>query len=207
MRTPVEPRGRREAGEVFGSGFSLFADMLLVGLLTSVACLPVLTLPAAFCAASATLGAGARTGAPVTAAAYVRALRTHLTARSLAGGLLPPLLVLVLLVDAALLDSPLPGAPVMAPVLVLLALGAATVGLRSTALGGADRLSVREALARSLADPRPAALLAAAVLLAALLAWSIPLLVPLLPGPLAFAATVVELRAPAAARGAPEPGA
>ncbi|MEV5893228.1 hypothetical protein [Nonomuraea fuscirosea] len=30
--------------------------------------------------------------------------------------------------------------------------------------------------------------------LSALLAWSVPMLIPLLPGPLAFAATVVDLR-------------
>ncbi|GAA2294307.1 hypothetical protein OKJ48_09460 [Streptomyces kunmingensis] len=195
--TPAPPRERREPGEVFGSGFSLFADMLLVGLLTSLACLPVLTLPAAFSAASATLGASARTGAPVTTATYVRHLRAHLSARSLAGGLLPPLLVLVLLTDMALLDSALPGAPVMAPALVLLALGMTTVALRSTALDGAHRLSLREALVRSAAEPRSTVLLAGAVLLAAVLAWSMPLLVPLLPGPLAFAATVVDLRSPA----------
>ncbi|MFG3257183.1 hypothetical protein [Streptomyces sp. NPDC048172] len=183
----------REPGEVFGSGFTLFADMLLVGLLTTVACLPVLTAPAAFATASATLR-GTMRGEPVQAGAYVRGLRARLTARTLAAGLVPPLLALVLLVDAALVRGTLPGAGAMALALALLALGAAVVGLRATALEAPYRLSVREALVRTVADPRGTLLLAAAVLLAAVLAWAMPLMVPLLPGPLAFAATVVDLR-------------
>ncbi|MEV1023310.1 hypothetical protein [Streptomyces sp. NPDC050264] len=192
---PAPPRERREPGEVFGSGFALFADMLLVGLLTSLAALPVLTLPAAFRAATATLRGTARTGVQISARAYVGQLRAHLTARGLAAGLLPPLLLAVLLVDAALVRGALPGAGLMGPALALLALGAAVVGLRSTARSAPHRLSPRAALLRSAADPRGTLLLAGAVVLAALLAWSMPLLVPLLPGPLAFAATVVELRA------------
>ncbi|WP_206282188.1 extracellular solute-binding protein [Streptomyces rhizosphaericus] len=91
----------------------------------------------------------------------------------------------------------LPGAAVMAPVLALLVLGATVVALRATALRAPHPLSAREALLRSAADPRGSLLLAGAVFLGALLAWSIPLLVPLLPGPLAFAATVVDLRSDA----------
>ncbi|WP_425824993.1 hypothetical protein [Streptomyces fractus] len=41
-------------------------------------------------------------------------------------------------------------------------------------------------------------LLAGAVVLAVLLVWAMPVLVPLLPGPLAFAATAVDLRSPTA---------
>jgi hypothetical protein len=37
----------REAGEVFGPRMTLFADVLSVGLATSVACLPLVTAPAA----------------------------------------------------------------------------------------------------------------------------------------------------------------
>lgn len=188
---------RREPGEVFGPSFSLFADVLLVGLLTTAACLPVVTAPAAFAAASATLRQSADHGLPVRAGAYVGQLRAHLTARVLAAGCVPPLLALVLLIDAALLRSSLPGAAVMSPVLALLTLGVMVVGLRATALEAPYRLSAREGFLRSVADPRGALLLAGAVLLSVILAWSIPLLTPLLPGPLAFAATVVELRSPA----------
>ncbi|MBM7442431.1 hypothetical protein [Streptomyces sp. HB132] len=192
---PTAPhRDRREPGEVFGSGFSLFADMLVVGLLTSVACLPVVTAPAAFAAASGTLRQTAHDGLPVGLGAYAGRLRACLSVRTLAAGLLIPVLVVVLAVDAALVRSELPGAPVVAPALALLALSAAVVGLRATAIAAPHQLSVREGLVRSAADPGGSLLLAAAVLLAALLVWSMPLLIPLLPGPLAFAATVVDLR-------------
>ncbi|MGS2586146.1 hypothetical protein [Streptomyces hebeiensis] len=189
------PSDRREPGEVFGSGFTLFADMLLVGLFTGVACLPVVTVPAAFAAASATLRDTAGNGAPAGAGVYIGHLRARLTAGTLAAGLIPPLLVIVLLIDTALLRSAIPGAAVMVPALALTTLVAAVVGLRATALDAPHRLSAREALVRSVADPRGTLLLVCAVTLAVLLAWSIPPLVPLLPGPLAFAAAVVDLRA------------
>ncbi|MEV0618412.1 hypothetical protein AB0I81_34150 [Nonomuraea sp. NPDC050404] len=188
---------RREPGEVFGPGFTLFADMLLVGLLTSLASLPVVTAPAAFAAAAATLRRSADDGLPVRFAGYAAHLRARLTPGTLAAGLALPLLVVLVLVDAALVRAGLPGANVVAPALALLTLGAATVGLRATAL---ERLSAREGLLRSAGDPRGSLLLAAAVLLAALIAWSMPLLIPLLPGPLALAATAVELRSTAGRR-------
>ncbi|MFJ6569189.1 hypothetical protein ACIQNU_17365 [Streptomyces sp. NPDC091292] len=191
---PARAGDRREPGEVFGPGFSLFADVLLVGLLTSLACLPVVTAPAAFAAASATLRTTVDSGVQSRAVAYAGHLRAHLSARSLAAGLVPPLLVVVLVIDSALVRGALPGAFVVAPALALLALGVTVVGLRATALSAPHRLSARRALIRSAADPRGSALLGAAVLLAVVLAWSMPLLVPLLPGPLAFAATVVDLR-------------
>lgn len=187
-------RDRREPGELFGPSFTLFADVLLVGLLTSVACLPVVTAPAAFAAASAVLRRSAGDDVRVGVRAYAGQLREHLSARGLAAGLLPPLLAAVLVVDSMLARASLPGAGLMLPALVLLGVGAAVVGLRATALQAPHRLSVREALVRSAGDPRGSALLGAAVVLAALLVWSMPLLVPLLPGPLAFAVTVVDLR-------------
>ncbi|MER7202366.1 hypothetical protein CG723_13990 [Streptomyces sp. CB01635] len=192
-----DSRDRREPGEVFGPGFSLFADVLLVGLLTTAACLPVVTAPAAFAAASTALRQSAVHGLPVRAGTYVAHLRAHMTARVLAAGCVPPLLALVLLIDAALLRSSLPGAAVMSPALALLTLGVMVVGLRATALEAPHRLSAREGFFRSVADPRGSLLLAGAVLLSLLLAWSIPLLAPLLSGPLAFAATVVGLRSTA----------
>ncbi|MFJ2959207.1 hypothetical protein [Streptomyces sp. NPDC087270] len=187
-------RARREPGEVFGSGFTLFADMLLVGVVTAVACLPVVTAPAALSAASAVLRRSAGSGVQVKVGDLSAELRARLTLATLAKGLVPPAFGVLFLLDERLLRSGLPGAAAMAPVLLLLALGAAAVGLRAVALDGPHRLSGREALARSLADPRGTALLAAAVVLAALLLWALPVLLPLLPGPLAFAATAVDLR-------------
>ncbi|WP_399894870.1 hypothetical protein ACGH7X_38175 [Streptomyces sp. BBFR51] len=190
----LSPSDRREPGEVFSAGFTLFADMLLVGLLTGVACLPVVTAPAAFAAASATLRRAAEDAVPVKAGTYAAQLGARLTRGSLAGGLAVPLLAVILLVDHALTRSTMPGADVVAPALVLLALGSAVVALRTTALPAPHTLSLREGLLRSVADPRGSLLLTGAVVLAALLVWSIPVLIPLLPGPLAFAATVVDMR-------------
>ncbi|RII20548.1 hypothetical protein DSC45_04915 [Streptomyces sp. YIM 130001] len=190
----TQPRDRREPGEVFGPGFTLFADMLLIGLLTALACLPVVTAPAAFAAASATLRQTAGDGLQIKVGTYMGHLRQLLTPRALAAGLLPPVLFVVLLVDVALVRGGMPGAQIMAPALALLTFGAAVVGLRATALEAPHQLSVREALVRSAGDLRGALLLGAAALLAVLIAWSTPLMIPLLPGPLAFAATVVDLR-------------
>ncbi|MEU8733443.1 hypothetical protein AB0C68_29190 [Streptomyces tendae] len=190
----LPPSDRREPGEVFSTGFTLFADMLLVGLLTAVACLPVVTAPAAFAAASATLRRAAEDAVPVRAGTYTGQLRARLTRGSLAGGLAVPLLVGILLVDSALARAALPGADLVAPALLTLTLGLAVVALRTTALPAPHALSPREGLLRSLTDLRGTLLLAGAVVLAALLAWSIPVLIPLLPGPLAFAATAVDLR-------------
>ncbi|MEV7090792.1 hypothetical protein AB0O07_33870 [Streptomyces sp. NPDC093085] len=197
-RTGAPRRDRREPGEIFGPGFSLFADMLLVAVVTTLACLPVVTLPAAFAAASVTLRESAVDGTTASVRTYATRLRAHLTPRTLAGGLLPPLLLAALLADAALVrDGALPGVAVVGPALALLALGTVTVALRAAALEAPYRLSVRESFLRSVADPRGTALLGCAAALALVLAWSIPLLVPLLPGPLVFAATAVEIRATA----------
>lgn len=195
---PATPQERREPGEVFGSGFTLFADMLLIGLLTTLACLPVVTVPAALAAASATLRESAHTGVQASTATFRDRLREGLTGRGLALGLLPPALAFVLLLDHAIARTALPGAGLVSPALTLLTLGAVVVGLRATALAPPHRLSGREALARATADPRGTLLLACGVLLAALLVWALPLLLPLLPGPLALAATAVDLRRPAA---------
>lgn len=194
---PAAPRrAGREPGELFGPGFTLFADVLLVGLLTTAACLPVVTAPAAFGAASATLRTAVDSGGQVRAGTYGEHLRARLSPRGLAAGLVVPAFAVLLLADAALVRTALPAARLVAPALFLLTLGAAVVALRATALRGPLLRQAEQALVRALADPRGTLLLAAAVLLAGLLAWATPLLVPLLPGPLAFAATVVDLHRP-----------
>ncbi|MFJ4716816.1 hypothetical protein [Streptomyces sp. NPDC088785] len=146
QRRPGRPHGegrRREPGEVFGAGFALFADMLLMGLLTTVACLPVVAAPAAFAAASATLRRAAGTGTPADVGAFLRRLRARTTVGSLGAGLLLPFVAAVLLVDTAVLRGGLPGAGLMAPALLLLTLGGAVVALRTTALPEDGRLSPR----------------------------------------------------------------
>ncbi|WP_234010354.1 hypothetical protein [Streptomyces sp. SPB074] len=118
------PSDRREPGEVFGPAFSLFADVLLVSLLTSLCCLPVLTAPAAFAAASATLRETAAGGRTASARTYLGGVRARLGPRSLLLGLLLPAFVVAVRADLALADGDLPGRALVAPALVVLALGA-----------------------------------------------------------------------------------
>lgn len=202
MTTRTAPgRGGRAAaagpvpGHLFGGGFSLFADMLLVGLLTALASLPVLTAPAAFGAAAAVLRRAALDGGPVELRAFGRELRTHLTPTSLAGGVVLPAVAALIAVDLALVGAGLPGAGAVAPAVALVALGTLVVAVRAAALGPAGGGVAVRSLYASLVDVRGSVLLAAAVLVAAVLAWSVPLLIPLLPGPLAFAAAAVRMRA------------
>ncbi|EFL03278.1 MULTISPECIES: hypothetical protein [unclassified Streptomyces] len=190
--TPA-PTDRREPGEVFGPAFTLFADVLLVSLLTSLCCLPVLTAPAAFAAASATLRETAAGGRSASARAYLVRLRARLVPRSLLLGLLVPAFVVAVRADLALAGGDLPGRALVGPALVVLALGAGVLLLRASAAPGP--VTARTAWQRAAADPHGSLLLVAALVLAALIAWSMPLLLPLLPGPLAFAATAVDLRA------------
>ncbi|MEU6439761.1 hypothetical protein [Streptomyces sp. NPDC047046] len=196
VRTPANvpaPSDRREPGEVFGPAFSLFADVLLVSLLTSLCCLPVLTAPAAFAAASATLRETAAGGRTASARTYLVRLRARLVPRSLLLGLLLPAFAVAVRADLALAGGDLPGRALVGPALVVLALGAGVLLLRASAAPGSA--TARTAWQRTAADPHGSLLLVAALVLAALIAWSMPLLLPLLPGPLAFAATAVDLRA------------
>ncbi|WP_030998176.1 hypothetical protein [Streptomyces sp. NRRL F-5630] len=190
--TPA-PSDRREPGEVFGPAFSLFADVLLVSLLTSLCCLPVLTAPAAFAAASQTLRETAAGGRTASARAYLARLRARLVPRSLLLGLLLPAFALAVRADLALAGGDLPGRVLVGPALVVLALGAGVLLLRASAAPGT--VTARTTWHRAAADPHGSLLLVAALVLAALIAWGMPLLLPLLPGPLAFAATTVDLRA------------
>lgn len=57
---------RREPGELFGPRFTLFADMLAVGLATAVASLPLITAPTALAAACNVLRRSIREDRPVT---------------------------------------------------------------------------------------------------------------------------------------------
>ncbi len=75
----------REPGEIFGPRMTLFADVLSVGLATAVACLPLVTAPAALSSACAVLR-GAGKGQPATAGRYFAVLRRRLRAGDLAAG-------------------------------------------------------------------------------------------------------------------------
>lgn len=188
---------RREPGELFGPRFALFADMLAVGLFTTVACLPLLTAPAALAAACEVLRDSARRERTATAARYVAALRAHGTARSLAAGAAVLAAGAVLVLDLLLAGAGLPGSAAVGVVLAVSGAGALVVGLRAAAQPVARRswrAAVRAAARRSAADRSGCVLIAAAVVLSALLVWSLPPLAPLITGPLALAVSSVELR-------------
>jgi hypothetical protein len=195
---PFADRRRREPGELFGTRFVLFADMLAVGLITAVACLPVITAPAAFAAACAVLRESISAERPATLGRYLTVLRRLGLRRSLTAGALALAAVALVVLDLLLARAGLPGARWVSPVVAAAAVAALVVGLRAAAderVAQGWRGAVRAAAARSAADLPGCALVLAAVLLSATLAWMLPLLAPLAPGALAFAVTAVELRA------------
>ncbi|MFD4554022.1 hypothetical protein ACFWP5_06805 [Streptomyces sp. NPDC058469] len=188
---------RREPGELFGPRFTLFADMLAVGLATAVASLPLITAPTAFAAACAVLRRSIREDRPVTVGEYVAGFRAHGLRRSLLAGVIVFGAVTLVVLDLALARAGLPGARPMSWALTALAVAGLVLALRAAADPEAARgwrPALNRAATRSVADPTGCALIAAAVGLCVAFLWMLPLLALLLPGPLAFAITAVELR-------------
>lgn len=182
---------------MFGPRFSLFADMLAVGLCATVACLPVLTAPAALSAACSVLRGAVREDRAATVGRYAAEFRAHGLLRSLAAGGAVLGLAALLGLDLLLVRAGLPGGTAMALVLAVLAAAALVVGLRAAADPAAVRswhTALRRAAARSAADLPGCVLTAVAVAMCAAFVWMLPLLAPLALGPLAFAVTAVELR-------------
>ncbi|MEV6131707.1 hypothetical protein AB0M05_33750 [Streptomyces violaceusniger] len=190
---------RREPGELFGPRFSLFADMLAIGLATAVASLLLVTAPVALAAACTVLRGAVREDRPATLGRYVAELRAHRPLRSLLAGATVLAALAFVGVDLMLAGAGLPGARPMSWALSALAAAALVVALGTAADPDAARgwrPALRGAAARSAADLPGCALLTTAVALCAVLLWMLPLLAPLLPGPLALAITAVELRNP-----------
>ncbi|MEV6592039.1 hypothetical protein AB0N36_29255, partial [Streptomyces acidicola] len=106
-------RTTREAGEIFGPRMTLFADVLSVGFATAVACLPLVTAPAALSTACTVLR-GVREDRPATAGRYFALLGRRLRAGDLAAGAVALAGVLLALADLALARAGLPGAPAIA---------------------------------------------------------------------------------------------
>ncbi|MEU0203566.1 MULTISPECIES: hypothetical protein [unclassified Streptomyces] len=190
----------REAGEVFGPRMTLFADVLSVGLATSVACLPLVTAPAALSTACAVLR-GAGQDRPVTAGRYVALLRERLRAGDLLAGAVALAGLLLLAADLALAGAGLPGAPLFAVAAAGIGTCAGLVGLR--ACGRPEsvtdwRAALRGAARDAVADVGGSGLVLLAVATAALCAWMLLPLAFLVPGPLALALTAVDIRRSAA---------
>ncbi|MET9972778.1 hypothetical protein ABZZ80_44705 [Streptomyces sp. NPDC006356] len=188
--------GTREPGEVFGPRMTLFADVLSVGLATAVACLPMVTVPAALSTACAVLR-GAGEGQPATAGRYFAVLRRRLRAGDLAAGAVALLGALLFAADLALAGAGLPGAPLFAVAAGAIGAAALVVGLGACARPESLtewRTALRESARDSARDLGGSGLVLLAVATAALCAWMLVPLAFLAPGPLALALTAVHIR-------------
>ncbi|WSQ13945.1 hypothetical protein OG604_42835 [Streptomyces sp. NBC_01231] len=186
----------REPGELFGPRMTLFADVLSVGLATAVACLPLVTAPAALSSACAVLR-GAGQGQPATAGRYFAVLRRRLRAGDLAAGAVALAGALLCVADLALAGAGLPGAPLFAVVAAAIGTGALVVGLRACARPESLTdwpAAVRAAARDAVRDPGGCGLVLLAVATAALCAWMMVPLAFLAPGPMALALTAVDVR-------------
>ncbi|SHN47769.1 hypothetical protein [Cryptosporangium aurantiacum] len=182
---------------MFGPRFSLFADVLLVGVLTFLASLPLVTAFAALTTACRVLSLRVASETTVTVPGYGRTFVAVL--RSHPGVLLFPLL---LLGDALALAVGAPGGAVLAVVLGAVAL----VGLGAAARwepGSSWSAVLRGAALALLRHPGDGLLLLAAVVVAGVLAFTVPLMITLVPGVLALAAVAVTRRRPGVVVGAP----
>ncbi|PPS69859.1 MULTISPECIES: hypothetical protein [Streptomyces] len=188
------------------SWFHLFADCLLLGVLLLVRSLPVGTAFPSFVAGCSVLREQARGGPGVTPATLLAALRRALRSAPVALCLVPAGVLALLWLDAVVLDAYVPGMAV--PVAVAGAVVAAT-GLRCAA-GWREGVSwrvVAGAAFRSMPQrPLVPLLLAGAAVAAAVLpAMSVVVLLVVL-GPLALAATAVDAWRPMAlSAGGPDP--
>ncbi|MDX3245717.1 MULTISPECIES: hypothetical protein [unclassified Streptomyces] len=187
---------QREAGEVFGPRMTLFADMLSVGLATAVACLPLLSAPAALSTACAVLR-GAGEDRPATAGRYFSALRRRMRVGDLTAGAAVLAGALLFAADLALAGAGLPGAPLFAALAAAIGAVAGVVALRACARPESLTdwpAALREAARDAVGDLGGSALVLLAVATAVLCAWMLVPLAFLAPGPLALALTAVDVR-------------
>ncbi|MFF5567017.1 hypothetical protein ACFY7Z_28770 [Streptomyces sp. NPDC012623] len=186
----------REPGEIFGPRTTLFADVLSIGVMTALVCLPLVTVPAALSTACAVLR-GARHNRPVTAGRYLALLRRRPPARDLVAGVAALAGALLLAADLALAGAGLPGARAFSVVAALVGAAALVVALRACARPESVsdwRGAVRRAAGDAVRDPGGSALVLAALAAAVLCAWMMLPLAFLAPGPLALALTAVDVR-------------
>ncbi|MEE1799580.1 hypothetical protein PUR57_13000 [Streptomyces sp. JV176] len=186
----------REPGEIFGPRTTLFADVLSIGLITTVVCLPLVTVPAALSTACEVLR-GSQRDRPATAGRYLTVLRGRLRPGDLAAGALALAGALLLVADLALAGAGLPGARVFAVVAGVIGVYAAVTGLRACARAESLtdwRTAVLRAAGDVPRDPGGSALVLLALAAAVLCAWMMLPLAFLVPGPLALALTAIEVR-------------
>ncbi|MEV6175522.1 hypothetical protein AB0L99_46015 [Streptomyces sp. NPDC051954] len=186
----------REPGEIFGPRTTLFADVLSIGLATTLSSLPLITAPAALSTACAVLR-GVSNDEPATAGRYFALLRHRLRPGDLLAGILAIAGTLLVAVDLALAGAGLPGARLFAIAAMTVTAIALTVALRACSRPESVSdwpTALRAAATDTVRDPAGSALVLLAVATAALCAWMMLPLAFLVPGPLALALAGVARR-------------
>ncbi|HEX6684587.1 MAG TPA: hypothetical protein VF062_17415 [Candidatus Limnocylindrales bacterium] len=166
---------------------SLFADCLLAGLLIAVSAIGVITAYPGFVAACSF---------PFSFRGYRERLRQVIESGPL-GMFVPPLLVAVLVFDAAAIRAGVPGSFPLGMLLAAVAVGAAVLGLRAASRwrpgerwSAVARLAWRDLIA----DASGSLLLGMAVIAAAVIVVLVPVTLLLIGGMLALAAVGVGAR-------------
>ncbi|MEU3254971.1 hypothetical protein [Streptomyces sp. NPDC006997] len=189
------PRRKEPRGPVFGERFSVFAEAMLTGVWIAVACLGLVTYPAAF-------AAGAR---------HLRRRTTHVSGgladfvvdfrAALRGGWAVGLAgwaaAVAVWVDVEAVRAGLPGGPLVGAVGLFALIGATVALLRASALwtpGASWRALLADAASRTVSDPAGSFLIVGGLAVVAVSALFVaPLAVPVL-GAVAAAAVAVEER-------------
>jgi hypothetical protein len=191
----AEARVKARKESVFAERFAVFAECLLTGVWIAVACLGVVTYPAAFAAGARHLRrrTGHQGGGRREFAADFRAALRGGWAVGLAGWILAALAQ----VDVQAVRAGLPGGPAAGAVGLFALIGLAVAGLRAAAVwapGERWRVLLAAAGRRTVRDPAGSFLLVGGAVLVVCSALLIaPLAVPVL-GAVAAAAVAVEER-------------
>lgn len=195
-RTGVKARSRRKES-VFGERFAVFAECLLTGVWIAVACLGIVTYPAAFAAGARHLRRRTRHedgGLREFAADFLAAVRG-----GWAVGLAGWAAAAAVRTDVLAVRAGLPGGPFVGAVGVLALIGLAVALLRAAAVwtpGVAWRALLADAGRRTVLDPAGSFLVVCGLAVVAVSAlFVLPLAVPVL-GAVAAAAVAVEQRYP-----------
>ncbi|MBN1170947.1 MAG: hypothetical protein JXA67_02130, partial [Micromonosporaceae bacterium] len=190
--------GRGGAAAPPGETLALFADCLLVGAMTAVTVLGVVTAPAGLVAACALLRDRIAADVPVGPRAYWARLR-QVAASGLAVVVVPGAVAAVLGLDLLALWAGVPGGRILGVPLALATAAAVLLGLR---MAGAWRPGLRwpevsrVAVNRARTDPGGDVLLLLAGMAAIAIAAIVPLIAVLVPGPLALAVAAIDVRRP-----------
>ncbi len=168
--------------------FTLLGESLLLGLLVFAAALPLVTAFPAVVAGCALL----RSRGEVSVG--VRSFAVRLAAAMRPAAVAAPCVVAaVLALDVAAVRAGAPGGRALAVLLPLCGLGAAGLGLRAAA-ACRPGLAWRAVVRRAAADPGGVLLLSAASTAGLFVAWSVPIVTPLVLGQLVLAAVAIDAR-------------